>query len=133
MIYYIKNEADGGYSYPGRHKLSKSAIAAIRGLCMKHLFTLDGYLKSVKKILKLKYLVPVVVSNQLAFLYTNAMRDYDNVWINILAVKEMKVSGDKLIFIFDDAHQIDVFMSLNRYHKLKATIFNIFKYKESLV
>ncbi len=133
MIYYIKNEMDGGYSYPGRHKLSKSAIAAVRGLCIKHLFTLEGYLKSVKKVFQVKYLVPVVLSDRLAFFYTKAMRDYDNIWINLVAIKEIKVDGKKLVFLFDDLHQIYVDMTLNRYHKLATTIFNVFKYKESLV
>ncbi|WP_162146945.1 competence protein ComK [Acholeplasma granularum] len=132
MIYYIKNEQDGAYVYPNRRISGYSALTVIKKLCLKHLTTLEGYIKSVKPIIDDKYKIPVVLSHKYAFFSTKSMRDYDSIWINYMAIKEIVYLDKNILFIFDEKYQLSIKLSTKSYQKLVRIIIIILKYKKSL-
>lgn len=132
MIYYIKNEADGGYVYPNRRKIAQSAKGALNKICMKYLTTLEGYLKSVEKIVTIKYKIPIVLSDSIAFFPTNGMKSYDVIYLNFFAIEEIIYLENEIVFIFDDIHQLKINFKTKNYQRLVQTIFIILNYKKSL-
>lgn len=132
MIYFIKNESEGAFLYPNRRRSGVSAINVIKKLSIQHLTTLEGYLKSVRLITNSRYKIPLVLSSKYVFFSTKAFYDYDSIWINYMAIKEIIYLEKHIIFIFDEQYQLKVEFSTKNYQRLVTLIFKVLKYKDSL-
>lgn len=130
MIKYIINNAFGStiYKTSGNSLSKKSNLSIIKDLCIKHLFTYEGYLKACKKIFNKTQLVPVYISPYLQFLPTKRVRDYENIWINFSAIKTYKkYENNKTKLIFKD----NKFLIINmRYHLFEKNILFLEKLKK---
>ncbi|MBN3491155.1 competence protein ComK [Acholeplasma equirhinis] len=133
MIYYIKNDSLGGISYPEGRVLGRSAYGAIKNLCMKHLFSLEGYLKAVKETLNLGYKIPIIVSEEIVFFHTGSLKSYESIFINFFAIESIESKGENLWIHFSKDETLEIPMKMEEYKRIERAIFNIFKYKESLV
>ncbi|WP_162164081.1 competence protein ComK [Acholeplasma hippikon] len=133
MINYIKNDFDGGMTYPNKELIERSALGVIKKLCMRNLFTLEGYLKATKKTFNLGYKVPIYINDHHIFIYTKALKDYDNIFINYTEIKEVKSNKFGIEITFNNLEKIEVKLSIKNYKRLVMTIFSLYKYKESLV
>lgn len=133
MINYIKNEKDGGYDYPNKNFKKRSALGLIKMLCHENLFTLEGYLKTVKKQLDLGNKVPIFINFNLIFFYTKDLNNYENIFINYSEIKDVKEISEAIEITFQNNEIIKVDISRNQYKRLVMTIFRLYKYKESLV
>lgn len=132
MIYYIKNEVGGAFIYPFKRFAGASTLSTVKSLCLKHLFTLEGYLKSAKKILNIQYKIPIIISRSTALFSIKGYKDYENIWINYHAIKEIYYQKEMIVFIFDTHHLLEVKLSSKSYQRIVMTIFEILKYKDSL-
>lgn len=132
MIYFIKNESDGAYIYPNRRRSGASSIAVIKKLCIKHLTTLEGYLKSARLITNCRYKIPIVLSSKYVFFSTKAIHDFDSIWINYMQIREIIYLERHIIFIFDEQYQLKIEFSTKNYQRLVTLIFKVLKYKDSL-
>lgn len=132
MIYYIQNENDGAYIYPNKKRANFTALSVIKNICIKHLTSLESYLKAVKNILDSRYRIPIVLSSKYAFFSTKAMRNIDSIWINYFAVKEIIYLEKTIVFIFDVHHRLEIEISSKNYQRLVSLIFKVLKYKSSL-
>jgi len=132
MIYYIKNEIDGGVVYPEKKVMARSALGVINLLCKENLFTLDGYLKTTREILGMKYKTPIVISDYKVFFYTKSLKSYENMFINFSAIDQYEnVGGFTRLTFKDDVLDLD--LKYNEFIRISNHIFKILKYRESLV
>jgi|SRR5690606_21337405 len=132
MIYYIKNEINGGVSYPEKKVMARSALGAINLLCKENLFTLEGYLKTTREILGIKYKTPIVISDFKVFFYTKSLKSYDNIFINFVAIDKSEKVDEYTRLTFED-EVLDLDLKYNEFIRISKHIFKILKYRESLV
>src|SRR5690606_17874886 len=109
MIYYIKNEIDGGVAYPEKKVMARSALGAINLLCRENLFTLEGYLKATREVIGIKYKIPIVISDCKVFFYTKSLKSYDNIFINFLTIERyVNINGYTRLIFEDDILDLDL-------------------------
>lgn len=133
MINYIRNTNEGAKVYPSHSVCGRSSLGYIKKLCMKQLFTLDGYLKALKNELNISYKAPIFINYDLIFISTKSLKHYDNIFINFTQIKEVNDLKDSIGIIFKNNDYLEVEISPKTYKRLAITIFNLYKYKESLV
>lgn len=104
MILYIKNCQKGSLV----HKTSNSVVISnsinyvVNSYCMRSLFTYSGYRKSFKFMFNLKSLIPVYINRKTFLIPTKNINDYDNIFVNYIAVKQtLKIDNKitKIVFI----------------------------------
>ncbi|MDI6452941.1 competence protein ComK [Peloplasma aerotolerans] len=119
MIEYIVNTSQGALIYQERHiKTYKSSnLSYIKLLCQEGLFTYEGYLMAVKKVLDIKYKVPVYINDYLMLIPVKRTRDYDNIWINYASINHIRESDDGLEIEFYSQRKIYLKYSLNSLSK----------------
>src|SRR5690606_10856632 len=122
MIYYIKNEINGGVAYPEKKVMARSALGAINSLCKENLFTLEGYLKATRENLGFKYKIPIVISNCKVFFYTKSLKSYDNIFINFVAIEKAEKLGELTRLIFDD-EVLDLDIKYDAFLRISKHIF----------
>lgn len=132
-INYIKNEIDGGYIYPGKIKMGRSALGIIKELYYKNLSSLEGYIKSVRKMLNLKYKIPFFINDFYIFIYDKSYKDYETIFINYKEIRYIKKMNENICIHFHNDDVIMVNLSLNIYERLVMSISLIDKYKKSLL
>jgi competence transcription factor ComK len=121
MILYIENTAEGSILYQEETiiKLTMSNLSYIKKKCLESLFTYEGYLKAVQKKIGLKYKVPVYIDDVTRMIPTKRVRDYDNIWINHAAIRELVEGIDGTDIYFYGNRQIHL---KNSYKTLKNQI-----------
>ena len=128
-INYIKNDSNNTIINPFLVINDKRAIYYIKELCMAHLFTLEGYFKTVKKNLFIKQKIPIYLNSKTILFYNNGFMDYDSIFINYLEIKEIKQMKDNLIIIFRDNEQLKVDFSYYEYLSHVKRVKKILNYK----
>ncbi len=107
MIDYITNEKNHTYIYQ-ENKVSIHAISNlsyVKQMCMNHLFTYEGYIKSVKRMFGYHYKIPIFLHEGLQLIATKSVRNYDNIWINYASVESIDYIGNRIRLTFT-SHRI---------------------------
>lgn len=119
MIEYIVNNAYGCLVYKEDRikQLKKSNLSYVKELCISSLFTYKGYLKANKIENKLVSKVPVYINDQTMLIPIKRTRDYDNIWINYAAIKNMLPDGKGLKVIFHSNREVAIDNSANQLMK----------------
>ncbi|MCR3906286.1 MAG: competence protein ComK [Tenericutes bacterium] len=119
MIEYIVNTASGSIIYQEDQieTYKSSNLSYIKLLCEKGLFTYDGYIKTIKKVLDIKYKVPVYISDYLMLIPLKRVRDYDNIWINYASIKNIKKNDKGIEIEFYSQRKLYLKYSLNSLSK----------------
>jgi competence transcription factor ComK len=94
-------------------------LGRIKHLCMMHLFSYQGYIDSVKKMLKMSYKIPVYMSENHQWIATSNIRSYDNIWINMAHVQSYMRSLDGTRIVFLDKETLWV---KNKYEDIKRMV-----------
>lgn len=135
MIEYIINHPTGSLIFFQDETVysKKNALSIVKSLCIEGLTTYEGYIKAVKKKLNYSYRIPVYLSEELCLFQTQRVRDYDNIWINYCAIKDMINLKDKTELLFKSGKKLIVNIRLNqiqeqirRIHDIKNCKVNIF-------
>jgi len=121
MIQYIENTAEGSILYQEGTtiKLTMSNLSFIKKKCLESLFTYEGYLKAVQKKIGIRYKVPVYIDDVTWMIPTKRVRDYDNIWINYAAIREVEEGIEGLDIYFYGDRKIHL---KNSYQTLKKQI-----------
>lgn len=133
MICYIKNTPTGIYLQGNETSRAHSALGVIKELCRKHLFELEGYLESTKLILNIKYKIPIYISNQLVFFYLSGLREFETIFINYRAIKNVVFLAQKTQIEFLDGSSLLLEISKRVYQKMIIVVKQVINYKNSLV
>ena len=128
---YIVNSMYGCDIYQEQTKSSynASSISYIKLLCHEHLFTLEGYLKACKKIFKLKYKIPLYITENIQFIPTKSMRHIDVIWINYAQIKHFMSKKEGILIVFKDETEICIEMSKKAWIKQISKLDMIKSYK----
>lgn len=119
MIEYIVNNAFGCLVYQEGEivQMRKTNLSFIKELCLDNMFSYSGYLKAVKKKISISYKTPVYIDDLNMFIPTRRVRDYENIWVNCAAVKNVfKSEGGVKIRFFSDKEKI-INISFNSFIK----------------
>lgn len=93
--------------------LNKPMISIIKSLCYEKLFSYEGYKKAVRKKLDMSYKLPLYVDEVLQLFPIENTRNYENIWINSVLIKDMRMSEEGVCITFFSMHKIYVNSSLN--------------------
>jgi len=110
----------------------ESALKMVKTLCERRLFTLEGYIQAVKKILPISYKVPLALSDNLVLFQTESSRNFTNIWINYKAIMDIREVNQKLLITFFSGNSIMINWSLRGFKRLEENIRIIEEYKRSL-
>ena len=138
MIEYIINKQNQADIYQTDDVLcvNKTNLSVIKQLCIKQLFTYEGYLKAIKHVFKYGYRIPVYINPQMMMFATKNVRDYDNVWINFVSIISIKFIGNRVILGFTSGRELEVHMSKHNLNlqikRLQAIKFHISKHFHSV-
>jgi competence transcription factor ComK len=135
MIEYIRNDHHGStVFYQEKVVFSKrSALYEVKNMCLQHFFSYEGYIKSVRKMTKDKYQIPILIDEDHAFLPTCRVRDYENIWINTFSIYQIIPHHKGVELIFYSGRRLYIDYSINRLKnkiklvmKIKSMKVNIF-------
>ncbi|MCL2521522.1 MAG: competence protein ComK [Erysipelotrichales bacterium] len=134
MLEKIINTAFGAkLVYQDKELLFKeSTLKVIRNLCERRLFTLEGYLQAVKKILPISYKIPIVITDNFVLFQTESSRNFTNIWINYKAIMDTKEVDKKLIITFLSGNSLTINWTKKGFKRLEENIRIIEEYKRSL-
>jgi competence transcription factor ComK len=117
------------YQEQTKSTYNASSISYIKLLCHEHLFTLEGYLKACKKIFKLKYKIPLYITENIQFIPTKSMRHIDVIWINYAQIKHFMSKKEEILIVFKDETEICIEMSKKAWIKQISKLDMIKSYK----
>lgn len=131
MIEYIENNAYGAVIVEnGQYfQTRKTNLSVIRDMCLEHLFSYEGYLKAVKKKIGITYLIPVYLDEANAFIPTRRTRDFDNLWINVKAIRHIKDIDTGIVVVFNSGHEKELKISSSKVNLRIAALETIRKMK----
>lgn len=78
----------------------KTIRSYVNSLCIKNLSTLKGRIDATKKILNIKYNVPMYVSKDLILFKVNDKNS--TIWINYVSIKDFGYKDKVATFLFND-------------------------------
>ena len=134
MIKYIINNNHGSlvfdiktiqYKYSNTHYLKQ--------ICTKYLKTLEGYQKSVSKILSIHKMIPLVLSNEHIYFHTKSLKSFDNIWINYNAISNVVSHNKDIKVSFYDGSSIELNISYDCYLNIIKKINVIKNYLYNLI
>lgn len=127
MIEYIINHPTGSIIFFTEDMIysKKNALSIVKSLCIEGLTTYDGYIKAVKKKFNYSYRIPVYLSEELCLFQTQRVRDYENIWINYIAIKDMINLKDKTELHFKSGKKLIINIRLNQIHEQIRRIHDI--------
>ncbi|MDY0075365.1 MAG: competence protein ComK [Acholeplasmataceae bacterium] len=119
MIEYITNTSVGTKIYKTNsvEEVRYSILHTLDNLCMKHLFTFDGYRKAVHKTLNIKRLIPIYLDEYTQFIPVKRFRDYEHLLINHMAVSNIVEHDEGLCIQFLSGRKLYIKMSLYSWKK----------------
>lgn len=119
MIEYMMNHQDGTIVYQTYnitiHK--HSLIYTVNKLCMEHLCTYDGYLKSVQKQHHFSELIPIYLSETLQLIPIKRYRAYDNCYINYASIESYHQIENEIEIVFISGRKLYIKLSLYSFGK----------------
>lgn len=135
MIKYIINNAYGStiYQYDKTTQSSANNLSIIKKLCLKHLFTYDGYLKAVQKTFNKFHQLPVYLNDNMIFIPIKRVRDYDNIWINYAQVISSQKQNNKTLIIFKNYSQLEIDLKYRQWSDRIVLAEAIKAYKHSIL
>lgn len=94
-------------------------LTYIKNLCHNHLFSYQGYIEAIKKVLGMSYKIPVYMSPYHQWIATSNIRSYDNIWINLANMKSFHkdLKGTRIVFLNGQTIAIQ-----NKYEDIKRMI-----------
>lgn len=108
-----------------------SLYSFLNQLASYYLTSIDGYRKSVKKQLGMKYNIPLFFSKSL-LLFSLSDQNRQKYWINYYALNDIYYQKGEFIFVFYNGHRISMIISKgkisNSLNKIKAIIDYINKF-----
>ena len=119
MIEYIINNTSGCLVFQDGISMqhSKTNLSVVKQLCMKNLFTYEGYLKSVRYLFDKHYLIPVYVNETLMLIPTKRVRDYENIWINFMAIEDIQKTEYGTCILFFSKIKLNVNLKIETLQK----------------
>ena len=108
-----------------------SLYSFLNQLASYYLTSIDGYRKSVKRQLGMKYNIPLYFNKSL-LLFSISDKNKQKYWINYFALDDIYYENGKFIFVFYNGHKISMIISKskisNSLNKIKAIIDYINKF-----
>ena len=138
MIEYIIHEQYKTYVYQtdSIEIFDKSNLSIVKQICLRHLFTYEGYLKAVKKYFNYRYRIPIYIHEGLQLFSSKRIKDYDNIWINLASVDSYTFLGNRVILTFTSHRQLIITWSRISFQeqikRLNAIKFHISKHFHGL-
>lgn len=80
----------------------------VNSLCIKSFSTLNGRVEAVRKLLKLKYNVPIYVNEKILLFKVVSFKTY---WINYFNIKDIDIKNDISIIIFNNLEILELDVS----------------------
>lgn len=117
MTEYLKNNQNGTiiYKRDGVYEENISCLTFIKRMCISHLFTYEGYKKSVSKRFNKRNLLPVVFNADLVLMPLKRTQNYDNMWINLKAIKNVTGHDKGLLITFYSNRELILDISIKFY------------------
>ncbi|MFA6377467.1 MAG: competence protein ComK [Acholeplasmataceae bacterium] len=114
MIEYIKHEHHNTHIYQSDKIdiVSESAFSVIKKLCLDHLVTYEGYVKAIQVKYQKKQLIPLVLSDEISLIPLLRVRDYENIWVNSVEIKALKVKKSGFSITFMSGNTLEVSKSI---------------------
>ncbi|BCR36570.1 competence protein ComK [Mariniplasma anaerobium] len=114
---YMINTSNGCQIYQKNQIIKKNmnTLTYVKKLCLNHLFTYQGYIDACRKVLNLKYKIPLYITDHIQLIPIKSIRDYDNVWINYAYVMSYRDYEGGLIVFFYDGTQIVANISIKTF------------------
>lgn len=114
MIEYIKHEHHNTHIYQSDKIdiVSESAFSVIKKLCLDHLVTYEGYVKAIQVKYQKKQLIPLVLSDEISLIPLLRVRDYENIWVNSVEIKALKVKTSGFSITFMSGNTLEVSKSI---------------------
>lgn len=110
MIEYIKHEQQMTYIYQDTEieKKKHSVMFVIKELCLDHLTTYEGYVKAIQNKYHKHHLIPLVLSNDISLIPIMRVRAYENIWINVCAIKSIKAITHGVMITFLSENTLNI-------------------------
>ncbi len=104
MIKYIKNNHKGSTIYQTTENIQTSFfnLTIIKKICIKNLFTYEGFIYAYQKNFGSKTLIPIYINQNNQFFPIQKVKDYDNIWINAAAISNVLNNQNQVIVNFID-------------------------------
>lgn len=114
MIEYIKHEHHNTHIYQSDKIdiVSESVFSVIKKLCLDHLVTYEGYVKAIQVKYQKKQLIPLVLSDEISLIPLLRVRDYENIWVNSVEIKALKVKKSGFSITFMSGNTLEVSKSI---------------------
>lgn len=80
----------------------------VNSLCIKSFSTLNGRVEAVRKLLKLKYNVPIYVNEKILLFKVVSCKTY---WINYFNIKDIDIKNNISIIIFNNLEILELDVS----------------------
>ena len=114
MIEYIKHEHHNTHIYQSDKIdiVSESAFSVIKKLCLDHLVTYEGYVKAIQVKYQKKQLIPLVLSDEISLIPLVRVRNYENIWVNSVEIKALKVKKSGFSITFMSGNTLEVSKSI---------------------
>jgi competence transcription factor ComK len=139
MIEYIENHPLGStiFYIDDIKQSTHRAQYHIECLCKQALFTYEGYIKALKKVINVSYQIPVFIDQLHGFIPISRVRDYENKWINWFAVSKINEHFNELELQFISGRRLYINYSMKRLKKridllmkIKSMKVNIFIFND---
>lgn len=116
MIEYIENNAYGAVIVENGEPVQtkKTNLAVIRDMCLNRFFSYEGYKKAVKKKIGISYRIPVYLDEENAFFPTRRARDFDNIWVNVKAIRSISDGNSGIHVVFRSGHERELEISSSK-------------------
>lgn len=95
--------------------IDRSFKSYVNSLCINNLSTLEGRIKATKKLLNIKYNVPIYVNHEiLLFKITN---NEEKIWINYFNIKLIDYGKERVVIIFKDTERLNLYTTKDTFKK----------------
>lgn len=91
--------------------VSTGIMQTVKYLCLTHLFAYEGYKKAINFLFARKQRIPIYISETLALIPTERIRNYENIWVNPHQIKSITKVESKTLIEFNSGKRIIVAIS----------------------
>ena len=103
------------YQEEENRQIKGNSLGYVKRLCQEHLFTYEGYLKAVKMKFKIKYKIPVFITEAIQLIPISRTRDYENIWVNYASISRIEEIEKMIKITFYSAHHVYLNISLKTF------------------
>lgn len=131
-IEYIRNDADGSKIYIEKDfiQVKERVNYIIEYICKSYLTSFKSYREATNNLFSYAYCCPLILNNNVVFIFTKGFKNYDNIAINYSLIKRVQETKNGLEITFNSLNKLTVDKTINSFYKTVEKIEKINKHRD---